>query len=650
VTKVLRVPHFWIILAIMACGAVLYYADQIPGIETLVDRAPLGLARYSTHRILSIIPVAYAAFVFRFPGGAITTIFISAALLPRAFLWSTESGEAHAEIVAFMVIGLIVSWLIDRLQRTVQRLQNAQGELKGSLETIESQQQQLVSLYYISTVVYRTLDLDKIAKDALDRILDLTRTNAGWIYLRDDESGDLVLKAHRGMSSHFVETAGRIKPHEGLDGQVATTGTSLRTEVTPNEIGLEAGGATNGVSLYIVPMPSRSGNEGTLAIVQARNGDGDGALLDLLNAAGNAMGIAIEHARLHHIEALFSQQLQFSEERYRGLFENASEAIFVCSSTGRIVSANRACEELTGRTQEELLSLTLHELFSDESQESVINMFAADSTTAALGQTEDLSLVVKDGKHAYVELKVSPLVTSDGVLGLQAILRDVTEERQLRQNMEYYITQITRAQEDERLRISRELHDDTAQLLVGLSRGLDSLTSGKSKLPKTTKEHLERLHALTESALEGVRRFSQDLRPSVLDDLGLIPALEWLAADLEERSDISTSVSIAGASRRLSPETELAIFRIAQEALSNVRKHSQASRVDMSVDFAEDALTLVVTDDGVGFYMPQRASDLVVYGKLGIVGMRERARLVNGTLIVQSDMGAGTVITLRVPE
>jgi len=92
------------------------------------------------------------------------------------------------------------------------------------------------------------------------------------------------------------------------------------------------------------------------------------------------------------------------------------------------------------------------------------------------------------------------------------------------------------------------------------------------------------------------------------------------------------------------------VFRIAQEALSNVRKHSQASRVDMSVDFAEDALTMVISDDGEGFDMPQRASDLVVYGKLGIVGMRERARLVNGTLIVQSDAGAGTVITLRVPE
>ncbi len=648
--RVLGVRHFWVIVAIMTCGAILYYADQIPGIESLIDRSPLGLARYTTHRILSIIPVAYAAFVFRFPGGAITTIFISAALLPRAFLWTDGSGEAYAEIVAFLFIGLLVSWLIDRLQRTVESLESAQTDLRASLQTIESQQQQLISLYYISTVVYRTLDLEEIARDALDRILDLANSSVGWVYLRDDETGDLVLRAHRGVSPEFLKEVGSLSPGSGLDGGVAVRGTSLRTEIDARELGLDPEKASGTVSLVVVPMPSRSGNEGTLAAVIPNTTDRKEALVELLDAAGMAIGIAIEHARLHHIEALFGQQLQLSEERYRGLFENASEAIVVCSSTARIVSANRACEDLTGRSQTELQKLTIYDVFAPGSRDKVRRLFEEEETATSLGQTEDLQLVKKDGRHAYVELKVSPLVASDGVRGLQAIVHDVTEERQLRQNMEYYITQITRAQEDERLRISRELHDDTAQLLVGLSRSLDALMSGKPQLPRTVKERLEKMRELAESALEGVRRFSQDLRPSVLDDLGLVPALEWLAGDLEERGGVAVNVSITGTRRRMSPEKELAVFRIAQEALSNVRRHSRASRVDVSVDFAEDALTLVIGDDGEGFYMPERASDLVVYGKLGIVGMRERARLVNGTLIVQSEVGKGTTITLRVPE
>ena len=163
-------------------------------------------------------------------------------------------------------------------------------------------------------------------------------------------------------------------------------------------------------------------------------------------------------------------------------------------------------------------------------------------------------------------------------------------------------------------------------------------------------DRLSRLRDTADSALEGIRRFSQDLRPSVLDDLGLIPALEWLAANLERQHGITASISVTGQPRRLPPEKELIVFRVAQEALGNARRHSRASTVAMTVDMAEEALTLIVTDNGQGFSMPERAGDLVQSGKLGIVGMRERARLIGATLIVQSEVGAGTTVTLRVPE
>jgi len=226
----------------------------------------------------------------------------------------------------------------------------------------------------------------------------------------------------------------------------------------------------------------------------------------------------------------------------------------------------------------------------------------------------------------------------------------VTEERQLRQNMEYYIKQVTKAQEDERLRISRELHDDTAQALATLSRGLDSLSTGEKELTKPVIKRLGKLHEMADSALDGVRRFSQDLRPPILDDLGLVPALEWLITDLEKGYDMATKVDITGSRRRLSPEIELTVFRIAQEVLSNIRRHSQASSVEMSLDFGADALTLIISDNGEGFNIPDRTSDLALSGKLGIIGMRERARLIGGTLIVQSEKGTGTTVTLRIPN
>ena len=304
---------------------------------------------------------------------------------------------------------------------------------------------------------------------------------------------------------------------------------------------------------------------------------------------------------------------------------------------------------VTGYTLKEITSTSIYELFSGKSRERRKHIFHENLEHPLLGGIEEVSLTKKNGTEAYVELKVSPMLRKNKVIGMQVIAQDVTEEKQLRRNMEHYVKQITRAQEDERLRISRELHDDAAQLLASLSRSLDSLITGEKNLKKTMVDRLEKLREMANSALEGVRRFSQDLRPSILDDLGLVPALEWLISDLEKNHGIKTSVVISGSRRRLTPEIELAVFRIAQEVLSNIRRHSQASSLEMNLDFSSDALTLIIKDNGKGFDMPERTSDLALSGKLGIIGMRERARLISGTIIVQSEKRAGTSVTLRIP-
>jgi len=607
--QILKNPHLWIILAIMTGGAVFYYADQIPMIRDVVDRAPIGLTRYSTHRILSIIPVAYAALVFGFRGGTTAAIVISLALLPRALvITASEQGEAIAEIIAFLFIGLLVSWLIDRQLKTVYRLEVTQEELRGSLQTIKQQQQQLFSLYTISTIIYRTLDIGEIAKNALKEVLNVTGAEVGWIYVEDNETGDLVLSAHQGLSPEFVNAASRVKRGQNLDGQVAQFGKPKVVDKASHDFNLRLPGREDTGAIIIVPLRSRIAIRGTLGIAMGNQHDDTSSKLDLLTASGEAIGIAIGHALLALEQKVITQQLQLSEELYRGLFENASEAIFICSSIGRIISVNRACEQLTGYSNQELLNTTIYNLFCAEGLNEVKQLFSGAQKEETQREDTELCLIKKDRTEAYVELKVSPLQRADESMGLQAIVRDITEERRLRQNMQYYITQITRVQEDERLRISRELHDDTAQVLISLSRDLDALMSDELKLPKAAIKRLQKLYETTDSVLEGIRRFSQDLRPSILDDLGLVPALEWLASDLEKEYGIKSEVSITGNQRRLQPESELAIFRIAQEILSNVKKHSQASTVEMTMDFGEDALTLIITDNGQGFYVPQRTS------------------------------------------
>jgi signal transduction histidine kinase len=222
------------------------------------------------------------------------------------------------------------------------------------------------------------------------------------------------------------------------------------------------------------------------------------------------------------------------------------------------------------------------------------------------------------------------------------------ENARLYENMRFYVRQITKAQEDERKRIARELHDDTAQALVDLSRRLDDLATSPESLSETVIERLEEFQELIDNILRDVRRFSRDLRPSVLDDLGLLPALEWLTVNLRQEDGIKTELKVHGNKRRLPPEAELALFRIVQEALSNVRKHSRASRVVSTVEFGEGRVRITVNDNGQGFELPGRTDDLAATGKLGLIGMHERARLLDGTLTVYSEPGEGTTITVDV--
>jgi len=261
---------------------------------------------------------------------------------------------------------------------------------------------------------------------------------------------------------------------------------------------------------------------------------------------------------------------------------------------------------------------------------------------------EEIELLSHVANHIGVAVENSRLYQKERMMAEQ-IARDATMEKQMKENLRFYLQQVTRAQEEERRRIARELHDDTAQDLVALSRRLDSLISTADHLSPQDITRLEELRQQTDRILDGVHRFSQDLRPSVLDDLGLLPALEWLTADLTHHFGIAITMGVLGSVHRSPPETELVLFRIAQEALRNVWKHSGASRAWVTVEFADNKTILTVKDNGKGFELPERIGDLASIGKLGLAGMQERARLIGGRLTLQSQPGKGTTVIAEVP-
>ncbi len=204
------------------------------------------------------------------------------------------------------------------------------------------------------------------------------------------------------------------------------------------------------------------------------------------------------------------------------------------------------------------------------------------------------------------------------------------------------VRRVVEAQELERARLARELHDETGQALTSILLGLKSLEDGADR--DDHRAAVSELRELVVSTLQDVRRLAVELRPAALDDFGLVPAIERLRDIVEEQGDLTVEVQSELPDDRLPPETETVLYRITQEAFTNVLKHAAASRVSVRLGRRGDTVTLVVHDDGRGFD-PASVRD----GSLGLVGMRERVALLGGRLAIDSSDGAGTMLKAEVP-
>jgi len=273
------------------------------------------------------------------------------------------------------------------------------------------------------------------------------------------------------------------------------------------------------------------------------------------------------------------------------------------------------------------------------------------------GLTSVMIVPIVSGERAFGALSILSIKEARGfsdrdVAILTAIGRQAgiaIENAYLYENMRFYARRITQAQENERRRIARELHDDTIQSLVALSRHLEALSISNDLVPEAIVQRISELQEATGNVIKRVRRFSQDLRPSILDDLGLLPTLEELTVELNRQDGLRAGFRVVGEERRLSSEVELTLFRIAQEALNNVRKHAQATEVITTVELSNSAVKMMIQDDGKGFKPPTLTEHPATTGNLGLIGMHERARLLGGTLVVNSEPGQGTRVIVNVP-
>jgi signal transduction histidine kinase len=228
----------------------------------------------------------------------------------------------------------------------------------------------------------------------------------------------------------------------------------------------------------------------------------------------------------------------------------------------------------------------------------------------------------------------------------QMVIRLAEQQSVLRQ----YAHKALLSQEEERQRLSHELHDGTLQDLVGLSQRVELCRNELERDPQLARRRLDELHGLLEQTLGDVRRISNALRPPVLEDLGLSVALDALCKDLkQDKPNLQCEYTVSGEARRLQSDLELAVYRVVQEALTNVRKHAQKARfVQVELIFGKDAIQAIVKNDGAVF-ANQDVRSFVRSGHLGLAGMYERARLFGGDLNIISDPDGNTVVALQLP-
>jgi len=341
------------------------------------------------------------------------------------------------------------------------------------------------------------------------------------------------------------------------------------------------------------------------------------------------------------------EKLQKSEEFSSKLLSDSPNPVVVIDSGGAIRYVNPALEKITGYPSAELLGMKPPYSWCTEETCGAGGMNLRVAMHKRVDGKERL-FRKKSGEQLWVEESTVPIVYSDDSEYLLVNWVDITEQKRLRENMQFYIREITMAQEQERKRLSRELHDETVQSLADLYTDIDEIMM-KERLSANVIQRLQQLRHKVDNMLDEVHRFSHELQPGLLDEFGLIPSLELLTEEMNTGGKFNCRINTMGSERRLPFEAETILFRITQEALRNIKKHSGATEGVINVEFCDGQVRISITDNGMGFEIPDDLSSFARRGKLGMMGMRERARLVNGSLSIKSKVDKGTTITVEMP-
>ena len=344
------------------------------------------------------------------------------------------------------------------------------------------------------------------------------------------------------------------------------------------------------------------------------------------------------------------QQLAALERRMRAIFELSPTAIWLCEDDV-LVYVNRAAVRLFDvATSDALVGQRLWSLLDKDSHAVLRQELERTLGGQTVGAIVGGRLTRVGGERRDIEIALAAL-PDHGHRSVQMVVNDITERqreaadvKRSRRDLRELSASIAQAREEERRRIARELHDELGQRLTALKIDLTVLAAHPTQADYDAR--VAEMQSMVDDTLASVRRIASDLRPLMLDDLGLNAAIEWLARDTSLRMGITVHTRLPLQEPALDQRVATALYRMVQEALTNVARHAQAKSVDVALQARDGQIVLTVADDGVGFpeHAPRRA------GSFGLLGLRERAHMLGGRIEIRRGPQGGTTLTVRLPS
>ena len=564
---------------------------------------------------------------------------------------ATQRGEDHQFEYRMVASDGHVVWLRDIV--TVEMIENRPARLRGVMVDITERKKE-ESFHTGQKRVLEMIAADAPLPDILKRIVELIEQQSDGmicsILLLDDDG----VHVRHGAAPSLPASYNRALDGLPIGPNVGSCGTAMyrkeRVIVTDTfedplwENYRALAGAFGLRACWSSPILSHDGNVlGSFAMYYHEPRKPTANELHLTAAATYLAGIAIER---HHAE----QALRRSEERYRRIVDTANEGIWIIDDTNTVIFVNQRMAEMLGYSVAEMLGRSLRDFAADQSSEALNRRTLRNRS--AVAQQFDFRFRAKDGSELWGIVSTTPVRNQGGAFGGSlGMVTDITlrkhAEQELRRNSEQIrelAGRLISAQEEERRRISRELHDDIVQKVASVAIRLSLI---KQRIPASTQPVSGEIAELQKSVFElvqDIRQLSHQLHPAALEHAGLIAALKSFTAEFSRIEGIDVMLTAPGKNKAIPKDVALCAYRVVQESLRNVARHSGANAAQVVLAVAGNDLQIVIRDEGRGFDVESARSR-----GLGMVSVEERVRICQGSIKITSKVNRGTTVVARIP-